>query len=192
MSSVPLYLASDSPRRQELLQQIGVSFQLLSVDEDESILADETAAEYTRRLAEAKARAGYGQIKGDGLVLGADTCVVVDGQILGKPRDREDALDILMMLSGREHEVITAVALCDRQRCEVKLSQSRVNFAKLDRETCIRYWQTGEPRDKAGGYAVQGLAAIWIRELHGSFSGVMGLPLFETAELLRDFGIEII
>lgn len=192
MASVPLYLASSSPRRQELLQQIGVDFELMPVDEDETVLRGESPADYVQRLASNKALTAAQQLAGRGLVLGADTCVVLDGQILGKPGDREDAVTMLMALSGREHQVLTAVAVTDGQRCEVKLSRSRVNFAKLEREACLRYWETGEPRDKAGSYAVQGLAAIWITRLEGSYSGVMGLPLYETAQLLSDFGIKII
>jgi septum formation protein len=192
MSVPTLYLASSSPRRQELLQQIGIPFQLLPVDEDETVLHGESPEDYARRLARNKALSARQQLGTEGLVLGADTCVVLDGQILGKPSDREDAVATLMALSGREHQVLTAVAVTDGQRCEVKLSRSRVNFAKLDRETCRRYWDTGEPRDKAGSYAVQGLAAIWISRIEGSYSGVMGLPLYETAQLLYDFGVTII
>lgn len=192
MSEPTLYLASNSPRRRELLQQIGVSFRLLPVDEDESLLDGESAEAYVLRLARNKALAAKQQLNGSGLVLGADTCVVLDTEILGKPRDCEDAVATLMALSGREHEVLTAVALTDGQRCEVKLSRNRVNFAKLDRDVCRRYWDTGEPRDKAGSYAVQGLAAVWITRIEGSYSGIMGLPLYETAQLLHDFGVTII
>ena len=187
-----LYLASASPRRAELLRQIGMEFRTLVVDLDENLLPDEDPEAYVCRLARAKAKAAQAMIEGEVLTLGADTTVVVDGRVLGKPCDREDAVQTLLMLSGRRHEVLTAIALCDGQRCETALSRSSVEFVNLDREQCLRYWETGEPHDKAGSYAIQGLAAVWVRELQGSYSGVMGLPLHETAELLARFGITII
>lgn len=192
MAEPVLYLASTSPRRAELLRQIGVTFQTMAVDLDETPLAGEGPADYVTRLARAKAEAGSTMLSAPGLVLGADTSVVLDGQILGKPRDREDAVSTLLALGGRRHEVLSAVALCDGQRCDVQLSRSQVEFDKLNREQCLRYWDTGEPCDKAGSYAIQGLAAVWVRELHGSYSGVMGLPLHETALLLQGFGITIV
>lgn len=186
-----VYLASGSPRRRELLQQIGVSFRLLSTGLDETALRDETPAGYVSRLAAAKSEAGWRQKRDpeDAPVLAADTAVVLDGIILGKPRHRDDAKKMLLGLSGRTHEVLTAVALRSAAGAEVKLSRSLVTFREIDAAEAAVYWDTGEARDKAGAYAIQGYAAIFITDLKGSYSGVMGLPLFETAELLRSAGV---
>ena len=122
-------------------------------------------------------------------MLGADTAVVLDGRILGKPVDRDDALAMLQALSGREHEVLTAVAVADRDRCEARVVSSRVTFRAVSAEEAERYWETGEPQDKAGGYAIQGLAAVFVSRVEGSYSAVVGLPLCETSALLADFSI---
>ncbi len=181
-----LYLASASPRRSELLAQIGVPFRVLASSIDESVLPAELPEHYVERLALAKAQAGLALLAEDSAacVLGADTSVVLDGRILGKPADRAEALQMLQALSGREHQVLTAVALANRAGCEVRLVVSRVGFRVITPAEMQAYWETGEPADKAGGYAIQGLAAIFIREVHGSYSAVVGLPLCETAELL--------
>lgn len=194
MSEYRLYLASNSPRRRELLDQIGVTHRVLRVEVDESALPGEDAAALVQRLALAKAHAGRAALPHeDGRpVLGADTVVVCDQRILGKPRDRTDALAMLAALSGRRHEVLTAVALADQLREQVLLSRSQVNFRAIPTAEAEAYWASGEPADKAGAYAVQGLGAVFISELNGSYSGVMGLPLFETAQLLEEFGIEIL
>ncbi|WP_109511402.1 Maf family protein [Pseudomonas ovata] len=186
-----LYLASGSPRRRELLAQIGVPFSVLSAQIDETPLAAETPEAYVERLARSKARAGLALLPGtqQACVLGADTAVVLDGRILGKPVDREDALTMLAALSGREHEVLTAVAVLDRQRCESRVVASRVRFRAIQAHEASTYWASGEPLDKAGSYAIQGLAAIFVAGLHGSYSAVVGLPLCETADLLGHFGI---
>ncbi|MCV4271890.1 Maf-like protein [Pseudomonas capsici] len=185
-----LYLASGSPRRRELLTQIGVPFTALSAQIDETPLNDEAPAAYVERLALGKAAAGLALLGDeDACVLGADTAVVLDGRILGKPVDRDDALAMLAALSGREHHVLTAIALIDRQRSEARIVTSRVRFRTIEPHEARTYWASGEPRDKAGSYAVQGLAAIFVEELHGSYSGVVGLPLCETADLLGSFGI---
>lgn len=193
MPAARIYLASASPRRRELLRQIGVAYRLLPVAVDETPLPDESPSACVVRLALAKARAGVEALarRRPRPVLGADTVVVVDGTILGKPRDREEGLAMLARLSGREHRVLSAVALATATRDAVKAQESRVRFRELTRAECLSYWDSGEPLDKAGGYGIQGLAATFVVELRGSYSGVMGLPLFETAELLREFGVSL-
>jgi septum formation protein len=191
MATTVLHLASASPRRQELLAQIGVSFVSRVAPIDETPLPDEAAGAYVERLALAKAFAAQATLEqpAGAVVLGADTAVVLDGRILGKPRDRADALATLAALSGREHEVLTAVALVDAQRSATRVVASRVRFRTLEREEIEAYWDTGEPCDKAGSYGIQGLAAVFVSQLQGSYSAVVGLPLCETAELLASFGI---
>ncbi len=189
-----LHLASGSPRRRELLTQIGVTFTTLSADIDETPLDNETPTEYVERLARGKADAGLLSLANaptysSACVLGADTAVVLDGKILGKPVDEADALAMLAALSDREHEVLTAVAVVDQQRCETRTVSSRVKFRAVSPEEARAYWASGEPQDKAGSYAIQGLAAIFVESLNGSYSSVVGLPLCETAEILQRFGI---
>ena len=186
-----LYLASGSPRRRELLGQIGVPFTTLPTVIDETPLPNEPAVDYVRRLACAKAQVGLASLAepGAAVVLGADTSVVLDGRILGKPESRAEALSMLAALSGQTHEVLTAVALANSQRCEVRVVSSQVSFRPLSAAEIEAYWASGEPQDKAGSYAIQGLGAVFVRDLHGSFSAVVGLPLCETAALLADFGI---
>ena len=179
----PIVLASTSPRRRELLSQIGVTFEVLSVEVDERPLPGELAADHVCRLALAKARAGAMQIEG-ACVLGADTVVVIEGDILGKPRDANDAAGMLRRLGGRTHTVLSGVACLHDGAHQVRLSESRVSFRPLTAGEIAAYCATGEPLDKAGAYAIQGRAAAFIRHLEGSYSGVMGLPLYETAELL--------
>jgi septum formation protein len=190
----PLYLASGSPRRRELLTQIGVPFTAISADIDETPLIDESPAAYVERLARGKAEAGRAKLavseSGAPIcVLGADTAVVLDGQILGKPVDEADAVAMLMALSDREHEVLTAIAVLDGQRCESRVVRSLVRFRSISREEAAAYWASGEPLDKAGGYGIQGLGAVFVAGLNGSYSAVVGLPVCETAELLGHFGI---
>jgi septum formation protein len=187
MSTDFIYLASGSPRRRELLRQIGVSYRLIDTAVDETALKDEAPLAYVSRVAAAKANAGWqcSREPDDAPVLAADTAVVLDGSILGKPRDQADALDMLRRLSGRSHEVLTAVALRSAAGLDGRVSRSVVTFRSIDAVEAGAYWDTGEPRDKAGAYAIQGRAAVFIADLRGSYSGVMGLPLFETAELLR-------
>jgi len=185
----PLYLASGSPRRRELLTQIGVSFTVTSAPIDETPLPDESAVAYVERLARAKAEAGLATLDGAAVVLGADTAVVLDGRILGKPENREDAVAMLADLAGREHQVLTAVALSDGQCCLSVCVSSNVRFRPISPDEARRYWASGEPADKAGGYAIQGLGAVFVTGLQGSYSAVVGLPLSETAELLAQFGI---
>jgi septum formation protein len=187
-----VYLASGSPRRRELLQQIGVPFRVIASSVDETAQSGEAPREYVARLAAAKAEAGWlARPLADAAapVLAADTAVILDDRILGKPRDRADALAMLLNLSGRTHQVLTAVALLSTAGIESRISHSLVTFRNIQAAEAGAYWDTGEPRDKAGGYAIQGGAAIFVAELRGSYSGVMGLPLFETAELLMSAGV---
>lgn len=186
-----VYLASASPRRRQLLSQIGVRFQVLSVDVDESIAAGEGAERYVVRLARAKAAAGLARriAPQHAAVLGADTAVVAGGAILGKPVDCKDAERMLGLLSARTHEVLTAVALATDDGVLSHVSRSEVAFREITAEEARDYWHTGESRDKAGAYAIQGYGAVFVSRLRGSYSGVMGLPLFETAQLLRAAGV---
>ncbi|WP_312597185.1 Maf family protein [Stutzerimonas nitrititolerans] len=180
-----LFLASASPRRRELLTQIGVPFELLSITLDETPLPAERPEAYVQRLAREKALAGLAAVGDDSVaVLGADTTVVIDERILGKPADRAEGLLMLESLSDREHHVLTAVALATRDACEVRLVTSRVRFRRIERAEAEAYWASGEPCDKAGGYAIQGWGAVFVAELRGSYSAVVGLPLCETAQLL--------
>ena len=206
-----VYLASGSPRRRELLQQIGVSYKLVGSAIDEAVRPGEAPVVYVARLAAAKADAGWANAElawantdarantgaaratsrepADAPVLAADTAVVLDGKILGKPADRQDAEGMLRQLSGRTHEVLTAIALRTSDGVESRISRSEVTFRRIAADEAGDYWETGEPGDKAGAYAIQGLAAVFIADLRGSYSGVMGLPLFETAELLSKAGV---
>jgi septum formation protein len=186
-----VYLASGSPRRRELLTQIGVPFQLLNVAVDESVVDGEAAEAYVARLAYLKALAGLrARPPGESApVLAADTSVVLDGAVLVKPTDRADGERMLRRMSGRTHSVLTAVALADADGVQSRLSRSDVRFRDLSAAEVAAYWDTGEPHDKAGGYAIQGGGAVFVADLRGSYSGVMGLPLYETAELLALQGV---
>jgi septum formation protein len=186
-----IYLASGSPRRRELLQQIGVPFRVVGTAVDEAVRPGEAPVAYVERLAADKAAAGWAgsRDEADVPVLAADTAVVLDGKVLGKPADRQDAEGMLRQLSGRTHAVLTAIALLTVKGLESRISRSEVTFRSLAAEEIRDYWETGEPADKAGAYAIQGRAAVFIADLRGSYSGVMGLPLFETAELLSKAGV---
>ena len=186
-----LYLASGSPRRRELLTQIALPFTTLIAPIDENILSDETPHAYVERLARAKAQAGLALLEPstDAVVLGADTAVVLDGRVLGKPANRDEAVATLSALSGREHQVLTAVALVSQAKTAVRVVSSQVRFRPLRLAEIEAYWATGEPQDKAGSYAIQGLAAVFVSQLQGSYSAVVGLPLCETAEMLAEFAI---
>jgi septum formation protein len=188
-----IYLASSSPRRQELLQQMGVSFLLTAQFVDEFHKLHETPESYVKRLALEKALDGFSrQAMKDRPVLGADTAVVINDRILGKPENREHAIDTLMLLSGKTHQVMSSVALVNQHQSQVALSISKVTFQKLSKQQCEQYWETGEPQDKAGSYGIQGKGAIFISNLNGSYSGVMGLPVHETAVLLERFNITLL
>lgn len=196
-----IYLASRSPRRRELLKQAGIAFELLlyredmrrGFDVDESPLAGEDARAYVTRMARIKAQAASLRLQQRRLpdypILAADTTVVLDARILGKPADHAEALAMLAQLSGRTHEVLTAIAVCRHERLETRLSVSSVEFAAVSAARLRQYVATGEPLDKAGAYGIQGRAGAFVRHLSGSYTGVMGLPLFETIELLEAFGV---
>jgi septum formation protein len=186
-----LHLASQSPRRRQLLEQLGVAFAVLDVDVPEQRATGESPQDYVSRVARDKARAGIAALApaGDARVLGADTEVVLDEEVFGKPRDAADAAAMLRRLSGRTHAVISAVWLVGAGAEQCELCVSQVRFATLDEAAIAAYVATGEPFGKAGGYAIQGRGAAMVAHLDGSYSGVMGLPLFETARLLRAGGI---
>jgi septum formation protein len=199
-----IFLASRSPRRRELLKQIAIAYEPVllrqdlsrgSSDVDESPLENEPPRDYVLRIAATKAQVASHYLGKRALptrpVLAGDTTVVCAGRILGKPEDREDAKRMLRELSGREHEILSAVAVCSGFRVEQALSVSRVWFKALSDDEIQRYVATGEPLDKAGAYAIQGRAAVFVHHMAGSYSGIMGLPLAETAELLERVGVEV-
>jgi len=195
-----LYLASQSPRRRELLKQIGIHFEplLLRNDPRRNICVDETPhdgedpVEYVQRVCRDKALAGWEKLALRNLppfpVLAADTTVTLDGKIIGKPDDRAHTAEILRMLSGRQHQVLTAVAIAFETRLEMRLSTTTITFSTLSEERIHRYLMTNEAHDKAGAYGIQGHAGAFVQHIDGSYSGVMGLPLYETVELLKLFG----
>jgi septum formation protein len=185
-----LCLASLSPRRRELLAQIGVAHLVSAAGIDEEVRPGEPPADYVVRIACAKARAVLARAA-PLPVLAADTTVVVGGEICGKPRDRADGIAMLGRLSDRTHQVLTAVALATAAGVAFRLSASEVRLRAVTAAECAAYWDSGEPHDKAGGYAIQGRGALFIEHLSGSYSGVMGLPLFETGELLAAAGVRI-
>ena len=190
--TVQIILASASPRRRELLNQIGVDYMIWPVVIDESPLENEAPHDYARRIAAEKSAEGWRQTAHLGLpVLAADTAVVLNGVIMGKPRDKEDALSMLRQLSGRTHQVFSAVSLRSREHGEA-LNITEVAFRAITEQEILTYWATSEPVDKAGGYAIQGLGSVFVRSISGSFSGVVGLPLFETAELLSKQGVKVL
>lgn len=197
-----VYLVSASPRRRELLRQIGIHFQTLllrsspdrGLDVDETPISGESAEDYVERIAMAKAIAGWRCMGERRLpfhpVLAADTAVSLDGKIMGKPKNLHEASTILRSLSGREHEVLTAVACTFEEKMEVEVSRTKVRFSELLDQEILDYIAAGESMDKAGGYAIQGKAARFIERIEGSYSGVMGLPLFETGQVLRRIGYD--
>ncbi|NJD07341.1 MAG: septum formation inhibitor Maf [Methylococcaceae bacterium] len=187
-----IVLASASPRRRELLAQIGVDFEVMAADVEEAVRPGESPEAYVRRVAMDKATAVAGLTDPERWILAADTEVVLDGEVLGKPRDFAHFQSMARRLSGREHQVLSAVVLRRGAECDDALSLSAVSFRDLSERDIADYWRTGEPLDKAGGYAVQGLGAIFVSRLCGSYSGVMGLPLHETARLLATAGIHLL
>jgi septum formation protein len=195
-AAAPLILASASPRRSALLTQLGLAHRVIVADIDERRLEGEPIEQCVRRLAAQKAlrvsaMLGSAAQSLAAAVLGADTTVVIDEQMLGKPRDREHALAMLAQLSGREHQVLSAVALLHGGTVHATLSRSLVRLRALSARECEAYWESGEPQGKAGAYAIQGRGAAFVEDLRGSYSGVMGLPLFETAALLAAAGIPV-
>jgi len=185
-----LYLASASPRRKTLLEQIGIRFQILSVDVSENLIPGELPRQYADRLALAKAQAGWlSPDRQENIpVLGADSIVVINETILEKPKDKEDGVRMLRLLSGKYHEVITSIALVQDKHIASTSSISRVKFREISLQEAQAYWHSGEPADKAGAYGIQGKAAVFVEHIEGSYSGIMGLPLYETAALLQEFG----
>jgi septum formation protein len=188
MNYSKIYLASSLPRRRELLNQIAVNFDVIAVDVDETRFEGESPQTYVTRVALAKAEAGSIKVNGQLPVIGSDTSVVVQGKVLGKPASDEDARAMLTMLSGAEQQVLTAVAIVTENEQKILLNENKVRFANLSDDEIEWYLATGEGKDKAGGYAVQGLAAQFIEYIEGSYSGIMGLPLRETAVLLKQIG----
>ena len=195
-SPVQIYLASQSPRRRELLTQIGVNFRVLAPDVDEDTLPREAPGDYVQRIARIKAEVTWSRIVAQHRtprpILAADTAVILGRRILGKPADDTEARAMLQALSGRTHQVVTAVAVTYEKKIKLVTSATDVTFRRLAADEIACYVASGEPHDKAGGYGIQGLAATFIARIEGSYSGVMGLPLFETANLLKTFGIPVL
>ncbi len=185
-----LILASASPRRSELLNQLGLTHTIQIADIDETPLPDEKPTDYVMRIAHAKSHAIYQNCNKNSVILAADTSVILDQTIMGKPGNFEHAHAMLSRLSANTHQVYSAVSIRGQLTQQV-LSASNVTFRAISEQEIIQYWQTGEPADKAGAYAIQGLASIFVESIQGSFSGIMGLPLFETAQLLANEGIKI-
>lgn len=190
-----LILASGSPRRKELLQQVGIEFTQLTTDINEDVLAHESAETYVERLAQQKALAGFNSLplsqQANSVVLAADTTVVCDEDILTKPESAVESQQMLQRLSGRKHKVMTAIAVRSQDTSSYKVVTTEVEFRTLTQAEICAYWQTGEPQDKAGGYGIQGYAAVFVQGIQGSYSNVVGLPLCETTQLLKQFNISL-
>lgn len=186
-----ILLASRSPRRRQLLEQIGIPYRELCIAIDETRRHRESPGDYVVRMARSKARAGLAAADCDAPVLAADTAVVLGDRVFGKPADRADGMAMLLALAGRKHRVMSAVTVADGERMASRLQVSEVSLASITPAEAHRYWETGEPADKAGGYAIQGRAAVFVTHLSGSYSGVMGLPLWETARLLGEFAVQV-
>lgn len=185
-----LHLASSSPRRKEILAALGLTFSVGGADVDEQRLDGESAGDMVLRLAVEKAMAGAPG--GDVIVIAADTLVVLGDHIFGKPVDQDDALEMLRRLSGRTHQVLTGVAVWADREMRSALSATDVHFREISPDEALAYWQSGEPCDKAGAYAIQGLGGVFVERIAGSYSGVVGLPVFETAELLAAAGLDVV
>ena len=188
--SVQIILASASPRRKELLDQINVSYRVYPVDLDETPWPDEAPLAYVQRVAAEKSAACKARLNTEIPVLAADTAVILGAVIMGKPKDKADAMDMLTQLSGKTHQVYSAISLRGREHVQA-VSITEVTFRCLTEQEILDYWHSGEPVDKAGSYAIQGRGGVFAESIKGSFSGVVGLPLFETAELLSKQGIEL-
>lgn len=191
MASKPtprLHLASSSPRRREILEALGLKFTVASVDVVEELEAGESAEQMVLRLAAAKAAAA--EVEATRVVIGSDTAVVLGDEVLGKPSGRDDAVAMLLKLSGRRHCVLTGVAVRGPQGVQTALSSTEVLFREISQDEALAYWQSGEPLDKAGAYGIQGRGGVFVAAISGSYSGVMGLPVYETAQLLRTAGID--
>ncbi len=184
-----LLLASQSPRRAELLKQIGVPFSQYPVNIDETVLEHEPPDKYVRRMAEEKSSLGYKKAGTNKIVLGSDTIVVANGSILGKPKDKTDAMRMLSILSDNTHQVFTAVTITSAKQQKTIVIETQVCFGPISTKQMAEYWQTGEPQDKAGSYGIQGLGGQFVKHIKGSYSAVVGLPLYQTRMLLTEFGI---
>lgn len=184
--AAPLVLASASPRRKELLTQLGYEFTAHALDIDETPIEGELAADYVERMAREKAQAGL-RLYPESQVLGSDTIVVLEGKILGKPRDKAHCIEMLTSLSGREHQVMTAIALCDSEHTQSEVITTRVVFGDISDAEILDYWHSGEPADKAGSYGIQGLGGKFVIKIDGSYSAVVGLPLYETHQMISQF-----
>ena len=191
LSTQRIILASASPRRLELLGQIGVSAEVHPAHIDETPFNEEPAADYVMRMAREKATAVASCYTANDIILSADTSVILENSILGKPRDAEDFISIFKQLSGRMHEVLSAVSLVNDGRHDEILSSSHVWFRHISESEMLAYWETGEAADKAGGYGIQGKGALFIEKIEGSYSGIMGLPLYETCQLLQQAGYKL-
>ena len=189
MSAKKLHLASQSPRRQEILSALGLDFSAAGVDVEERRLGSEPPDVMVLRLAKAKAEAA--DVDAGMIVIGADTAVVLGGEVFGKPTGRDEAMAMLTALSGKTHQVMTGVAVRSGAGLQAALSTTEVRFREISPDEALAYWQSGEPRDKAGAYAIQGRGGVFVAAIAGSYSGVVGLPVFETAGLLRDAGLDI-
>lgn len=192
-ASTELYLASKSPRRREILSQIGVKFTSIAVDIEECRSVNEAPEAYIRRLALEKAQAGWRILQHDGCplrpVLSADTIGLFNGQVLEKPRDVAHFIEVMQMLSGQTHCILTAVAMTDGVKQSVKYSETSVTFRQLTEREIVEYWKTGEPQDKACGYGIQGLGAVFVASISGSYTGIVGLPIEITTPLLAQFNV---
>lgn len=193
--NVTVYLASASPRRQELLRQAGIVHAVILPDTEEVVRPGESAEDFVMRMALDKARAGQARVISEGMppapVLSADTCIVVENEIIGKPLNRADGISILKRLAGRSHEVLTGVALIKDNGIQQALSRSQVVFGPLSDKEIETYWESGEPVDKAGAYAIQGRAAAFIERIEGSYSGIVGLPLFDVVNMIKKTGARL-
>ena len=190
MSSSLLILASDSPRREKLLRQLGVNFVSEPQDIIEEKRIDESPEKFVKRMAEGKASSAFGKRKEkDIVVVASDTIVVCDKRVLGKPKDKSDGIKMLLTLSNKTHRVLSAVTVANTLRYKSTVSETSVSFREISEIEAEYYWDSGEPEGKAGGYAIQGCGAVFVQSINGSYSGVMGLPLFQTAQLLSEFGI---
>ncbi len=186
-----LYLSSTSPRRQELLQQLKLEFEVVNAPVEEVALPHESAESYVRRIAIEKALAGFNKVFGKKIwVIGGDTAVILDGKVFGKPRNEADALRMLSQLSGKTHSVLSGLAVVHDGQVFSAVNRTEVTFKNLSDSEIRAYWQSGEPQGKAGSYAIQGLGAVFIENIQGSYSGVMGLPLYELDQLLTESGFK--
>ncbi len=188
--SLALHLASTSPRRQEILRSLGLAFTVIAVEIDERRLEGETPQQMVLRLAADKAAAAVSADRQ--LIIGADTIVILGDKVFGKPRDKDDAVEMLMSLSGRSHTVLSGVALWSSGGIRSALAETEVRFREIGEDEALAYWHSGEPCDKAGSYAIQGKGGAFVAAISGSYSGVVGLPVYELADLLGSAGIEVV